>query len=146
MSPSLVPVHRVAAESALTEPPQKCNGLHMNGHNEPIPVTPLQLEQVESNKADTLMESANHTVAPEAPEATSHESALESLAKNLEATGKYRELKTDVKVNDMIAFRVMTADFQISGYVIGLVEELHGDVNVPSYDLTILIMGKSLRQ
>lgn len=73
--------------------------------------------------------------------ATTHESALETLAKNLETVGKYKEMQTDVKVNDMIAFKVMTADFQISDYVIGLVEELHGDTNNPSYDLSLLIMG-----
>lgn len=50
-------------------------------------------------------------------------------------------MMTDVKVNDMIAFKVMTADFQISDYVIGLVEELHGDTTNPSYDLSLLIMG-----
>lgn len=75
-------------------------------------------------------------------EAKPNESALEKLAKNLEAIGKYRELQKDVKVNDMIAFKVMTADFQISEYVIGLVEEIHGDTSDTTYDLTILIMGK----
>lgn len=86
------------------------------------------------------METINQS---ETPEATTNESALEGLAKNLEAIGKYRELQTDVKVNDMIAFKVMTADFQISDYIIGLIEELHGDVSSASYDLTLLIMGES---
>lgn len=107
----------------------------MNGNHESVPAQ--QLEKVELNKTDVVLEPANQSVAPEA-----HESALENLAKNLEATGKYRELQIDVNVNDMIAFKVMTADFQISGYVIGLIEELIGNTSDPSYDLTLLIMGK----
>lgn len=92
------------------------------------------------NQANALLESANQFAAPET---TPPESALENLAKNLETIGKYRELQSDVKVHDMIAFKVMTADFQISDYVIGMIEELHGDTSDPSYDLTLLIMGES---
>lgn len=109
----------------------------MNGNHELAPAQ--QLEPVASNTAETPSQPANQSTTPEG---TTHESALENLAKNLEAIGKYRELLTDVKLNDMIAFKVMTEDFQISDYAIGLVEELHGDTSNRSYDLTLLIMGK----
>lgn len=109
----------------------------MNGNHKSA--SAHQFEQVASNAIDTSSKPANQSSSPEA---TSHESALENLAKNLEAIGKYKELQKDVKLNDMIAFKVMTADFQISDYVIGLVEELHGDTSNLSYDLTLLIMGK----
>lgn len=85
--------------------------------------------------------SAPVPIGPKQPD--SEGSALENLAKNLEKTGKYREMQSDVKVNDMIAFKVMTPDFQVSDYAIGLVEDLEGDTSA-SFDLTLLIMGKTL--
>lgn len=131
----LILVHRVATETETIDTSKECNGLQMNDKHESA-----QSEEVETIETNTSLETVNQS---ETTEATTNESALESLAKNLEAIGKYRELQTDAKVNDMIAFKVMTVDFQISDYIIGLIEELHGDTSSTSYDLTILIMGKS---
>lgn len=124
----------------MIETPEKCNGVETNGNDELASVP--QLEHNGTNKVNMLMETENQFV--EASEVTPPESALENLAKNLEAIGKYRQLQNDVKVHDMIAFKVMTVDFQISDYVIGLIEQLHGDTSIPSYDLTLLIMGEFL--
>lgn len=112
----------------------------MNGNHGLAPAQ--QFEQSASNATEMPSEPANQ---PESLETPSQEStsALENLARNLEAIGKYRELQKEVKLNDMIGFKVMTADFQISNYAIGLVEELHGDTSNLSYDLTLLIMGKT---
>lgn len=133
----MILVHRVPTEAATIIAPAKCNGLQSNGHHDSAPAH--EPEPVKSDESPTLLEPSNLNEAPEVKPQTS---ALESLAQNLEAIGKYRDMEHDVKVNDMIAFKVMTADFQISGYVIGLVEELNGDLSTRSYDLTLLIMGK----
>lgn len=72
------------------------------------------------------------------------ESALETLAKNLETSGKYEEMTDAPKEMDMIAFKVFTPDFQKSDYVIGLAEKVIGEV-IPGrhdYDLLIQILGK----
>lgn len=134
----MILVHRVPAEAATIKAPVKCNGLQSNGHRDSAPSH--QPEPVKLDESDTLLESSHLNEAPEVKPQTS---ALEDLAQNLDAIGKYRDMEHDVKVNDMIAFKVMTADFQISGYVIGLVEELLGDPSTTSYDLTLLIMGMS---
>lgn len=73
-------------------------------------------------------------------------SALEQLANNLEATGKYRTMTDEVKENDMIAFKVLTPDFQQSGYIIALVEAITKQENAGTKqtdcNFTLLIMGK----
>lgn len=76
---------------------------------------------------------------------TKTESALELLAKNLDATGKYRLLTDEVKENDMIAFRVLTPDFETSDYIIGLIEKINKTTNAANqidWDFTLLIMGE----
>ena len=74
------------------------------------------------------------------------ESALEQLAKNLEATGKYRDMQNDVKEMDMIAFKVFTPSFEMSDYVIGLVESVIGKTTPEQqdFDLMLQIMGKRM--
>lgn len=76
-----------------------------------------------------------------AEEEPHQESALDQLAKNFETVGKYRPLDADLKVNDMIAFRVMTTDFRLSDYAIGMIEEIDGDVSSADCNFTIQIMG-----
>lgn len=71
------------------------------------------------------------------------ESALEKLAKNLEKDGKFHTLDTNVKIDDFIAFRILSPEFSLSDYVIGLIEQLHGDIEARNYQLTLQIMGKS---
>lgn len=71
------------------------------------------------------------------------ESALETLARDLEASGKYKVMQNDAKETDMIAFKVFTPNFEKSEYVIGLLETIIGK-NTPEqqdYDLGLLIMG-----
>lgn len=72
------------------------------------------------------------------------ESALEKLAKNLETTGKYKELLNDVNEMDMIAFKVFTPSFEMSDYIIGLVESVIGKTapEQQDFDLMLQIMGK----
>lgn len=74
------------------------------------------------------------------------ESALEQLAKNLEATGKYRDMQNDANEMDMVAFKVFTPNFEMSDYVIGLVESIIGKTAAEQqdFDLTLQIMGKRM--
>lgn len=72
------------------------------------------------------------------------ESALEHLAKNLETTGKYRELTEEAKPNDIIAFKVFMPDFQKSDYVIGLVESVNKRDKPNDYDIIFTIMAGSV--
>lgn len=72
------------------------------------------------------------------------ESALEILARDLEASGMYKVMQNDAKEMDMIAFKVFTPNFEKSEYVIALIESIIGK-NTPEqqdYDLTLLIMGE----
>lgn len=71
-------------------------------------------------------------------------SALENLAKDLDTTGKYKDMNNDVKETDMIAFKVFTPSFEKSDYVIGLVESIIGKErpDQQDYDLALSIMGK----
>lgn len=71
-----------------------------------------------------------------------NESALERLARNLEAIGKYRALDNDVKEFEMVAFKVFAPTFQMSNYVIGMVEAINRKT-ADDFDLTMLIMGKA---
>lgn len=72
------------------------------------------------------------------------ESALQQLANQPEAISKYNDMTNDVKVMDMIAFKVFTPNFEQSSYVIGLVEEIIGRTTTEQqdYDLVIQIMGE----
>lgn len=69
------------------------------------------------------------------------ETALEQLAKNLETVGKYRTLDNDIKEYDMIAFKVFKPTFEMSNYVIAMVEEISRNEGA-DFDLVLLIMGK----
>lgn len=102
------------------------------------------VDQIAEQKAARITEPKAEQRDNAEQSAESNESALEKLAKNLEAIGKYRALDNDVKEFDMVAFKVFAPTFQMSNYVIGMVEGINrmaGD----DFDLTLLIMGKSSR-
>lgn len=73
------------------------------------------------------------------------ETALENLAKNLEKNGKYKDMPSDVKEMDMIAFKVLMPDFVKSDYAIGIIQAIIGKTTPEKedYDLSVLIMGKN---
>lgn len=71
-------------------------------------------------------------------------SALEQLAKNLDEMSNYKILLNIVNPNDIIAFKVFTPSFELSEYIIGMVEsfEKTNAINEGDFELTLLIMGK----
>lgn len=116
----------------MTLPEEKpTNVVKENGSNAPAEANPLEGVETE-NKMETSMEK--------------QETALETLAKNLEQMGKFKVMENDVKETDMIAFKVFTPNFEMSEYVIGLVEAIIGKSTPEQqdYDLKLLIMGKDL--
>lgn len=100
---------------------------------------PQPLNETNENK---MILQANEASVIKLTNTNGNESALEHLAKNIDAIGKYRELKEDVKINDMIAFKVMSPSFQPSEYIIGLVENFTGELSNMTFELSLLIMGK----
>lgn len=72
------------------------------------------------------------------------EPALELLAKNLESIGNYKDMHNDMNKFDMIAFKVLTKEFEKSDYIIGLVECIIGKMTdeQQDYELELQIMGK----
>lgn len=98
-------------------------------------------------EATVIEDSIHATAISKHPEETTDaepESALEQLAKNLETTGKYKELIEEAKPNDIIAFKVFTPNFEKSGYVIGLVESINTRNNPNDYDIILSIMAGSV--
>lgn len=72
------------------------------------------------------------------------ESALEQLAKQPEVIANFKDMTSDVKEMDMIAFKVFTPNFEQSDYIIGLVETIIGrnTSDQQDYDLVLQIMGR----
>lgn len=73
-------------------------------------------------------------------------SALEQLAKNLDEMGKQNPLLNEVNPNDIIAFKVFMPSFQLSEYIIGMVESFEDNhkIDERDFDITLLIMGKNI--
>lgn len=94
-------------------------------------------EKTPNIESQVITEEIESNPASEEPK----ETALEQLAKNLETVGKYRTLDNDIKDYDMIAFKVFKPTFEMSNYVIAMVEEINRNEGT-DYDLVLLIMGK----
>lgn len=71
-------------------------------------------------------------------------SALEQLAKNLDNMTNYKTLQNNVNLNDIVAFKVFMPSFELSEYIIGMVEAVENKnaMNDGDFELTLLIMGK----
>lgn len=97
----------------------------------------------QSSEVDT-MNGKDEPIPPDSQSDAVPESALEKLASQPETIDKYNDMTNDVKEMDMIAFKVFTPNFEQSGYVIGLVEEIVGRTTPQQqdYDLILQIMGK----
>lgn len=82
--------------------------------------------------------------APEAAAKQTAPSALEQLAKNLDEMSNHKPLLNDVNQNDIIAFKVFMPTFELSEYIIGMVEsfERNNAINEGDFEITLLIMGK----
>lgn len=101
------------------------------------------IEEPKSMPEDKLMNGNEVDIKSTANE-IEPKSALEQLAQNIDEIEKYKDMNNDAKEMDMIAFKVFTPSFEMSDYVIGLVEKIIGEMSSDQqdYDLVLQIMGK----